>query len=74
MRFRLRTLMIVMAVAPPLLGWLLSTTVDGAFGIIEGYLTRFIILYVAGITAMIFWDWHRNRSVSLDRREITTHD
>jgi hypothetical protein len=56
MRYRVRTLLILMAVVPPLLGWLL-----GAGEVIEQRLVSLTVVWVAGIFTMIVWDWHRSR-------------
>jgi hypothetical protein len=60
-RYRLRTLLILLAVGPPVLGWLLGATVEGAAEVIERRLVSLSIFWVAGITTMIVWDWHRSR-------------
>jgi len=60
MQFRLRTLMIVLALVPPAIGWCLSPTGSTPYELVEGLVCRLTVFYVLGIIAFAFWDWRRN--------------
>ena len=59
MRYRLRTLLIVLTLGPPIIGWYLSPKASTPYELVEGLVCRLAMLYVLGIVAFVFWDWRR---------------
>ena len=59
MRFRLRTLLILLAVLPPVIALVLGETVD--FATMERRIEFFVTVWFALIVTIIVVDWQRNR-------------
>jgi len=59
MRFRLRTLLILLAVLPPVIAYVLGETVD--FATMERRIEFFVTVWFALIVTIIVVDWQRNR-------------
>jgi hypothetical protein len=58
-RYKLRTLLILLAIGPPMLAYLLGEAVD--FATMERRIEFCITVWFALIVTIIFWDWQRNR-------------
>jgi len=56
-RYKLRTLLIVLALGPLIIGWYLSPPTT--YELVERLLCRLAMVYVLGIVAFVFWDWRR---------------
>jgi len=57
-RYKLRTLLIVLTIAPLVIGWYLRGPTT--YEIVERLLYRLAVFYVLGIIAFVVWDWRRN--------------
>jgi quinol-cytochrome oxidoreductase complex cytochrome b subunit len=60
MRYRLRTLLIVLALGPPVLALVLGAAIDESLEVVERRSPILMSLLVVAITAMIFVDWRKN--------------
>jgi hypothetical protein len=63
MRYRLRTLLILLVVLPPVAALVFGATVDGSLETIERRSLFLITLWFGSIVATIFFDWQRGRAV-----------
>ncbi len=59
MRFRLRTLLILLLIGPPMLAVALGVAVDTTVEVMERRSVFLISVWVISLTAIIFFDWRR---------------
>jgi hypothetical protein len=65
MRYHLRSLLIVLALGPPVLALVLGTAIDGSLEVVERRSLILVSLWVIVITAMIFVDWRHNAHTNI---------
>ena len=61
-RYKLRTLLILLAVLPPVAALVFGATVDDSLEAVERRSLFFIGLWFASMVAVIFLDWQRGRA------------
>jgi hypothetical protein len=60
LRYKLRTLLIVLALGPPVLALVLGAAVDGSLEVVERRSFVLVPLWVIVTATMIFLDWRHN--------------
>jgi len=63
MRYKLRTLLILLAVLPPVAALVFGATVDDTLETVEWRSLFFIGIWFASVIAIILYDWQRGRAV-----------
>ncbi len=60
MRYRLRTLVVLTAIGPPLLAVVLGATVDGSIETLERRMHFLVSVWLVVVVAMIVLDWQHS--------------
>jgi hypothetical protein len=57
MRYRLRTLLILLAVGPPVLGWILGARYDEDLAVVERRGLVLAVIWAIAVVVLVLWDW-----------------
>jgi hypothetical protein len=61
MRYRLRTLLIILALGPPLVASILGAFIEHGWEALERYSLLLVTIWAFSFLALIIWDWQRGR-------------